>query len=110
MKDANKMRQYEPTIADVLEAVQTGFSRVETTLGRHEEILDHHDRLPGLLAENQSHMQASIKDLGQRVSGTQNRVEDIAEMLEDMTDVVDENRDTTFDHEQRIGVLEKASV
>jgi hypothetical protein len=51
-----------------------------------------------------------VNGIDQRLTTTQSRVEDVAEMLENMTEVVDENRDKLFKHEARIGILEKAAA
>ena len=95
MKAIKKMtEEYEPTITDVLEAMQVGFAR--------------QDQMFASLAEGQDHLREDVKDINQRLTKTQMRVEDVAEMLEDMTEVVDENRDLIFEHGERITVLERA--
>lgn len=86
MKEISKSSEFEPTLSDVLEAVQTGFER-------HEKILK-------TLVEGQGQLRESVNLLDKRVSKTQNRVED----------VVDENQETLVDHNRRISILEKAIV
>lgn len=103
MKEDKKLGELEPTLSDVLEAVQVGFTKVETVLDRHEKMIN-------TLVAGQENLTERVKGIDQRLTVTQNRVEDVAEMLEDMTEVVDENRDILFKHESRITVLEKAVV
>ena len=106
MKKAKKLRvTKEPTISDVLKAVQAGFEKVEekfegveskldgveTVLGRHEKILK-------TLVEGQGHLREDVHILDQRVSKTQNRIED----------VVDEHQDSLREYGRRITVLERA--
>lgn len=74
------------TVQDLTEAVQVGFER-------HEGILK-------VLVEGQDDLRESVHLLDQRVSKTQNRIED----------VVDEHQDTLVGHGRRITVLEKARV
>lgn len=94
------MSKAEPTISDVMgavhdltEAVQTGFAKVETVLDRHEDILK-------TLVDGQDQLRGSVNILDQRMSKTQNRIED----------VVDENHRTLLEHGRRITILEKARV
>lgn len=111
MKKVKKSSKAEATISDVMgavheltEAVQVGFAKVEdrfggvggrldgveTVLGRHEKILK-------TLVEGQDHLREDIHILDQRVSKTQNRIED----------VVDENQDSLREYGRRITILEK---
>ncbi len=94
MKKEQKLDELEPTLSDVLEAVQTGFER-------HEKILK-------TLVEGQDQLRGSVNILDQRVTKTQNRVEDIADLLDDMTHVTDKNKVSLLDHERRIRHLERA--
>lgn len=117
MKEEKKSGEDEPTISDVLEAVQTGFAKVEERLGRiegiadqHEGTLTRHDKLLTTLVAGQENLTERVNGIDQRLTATQNRVEDVAEMLENMTEVVDENRDMLFKHGERIAVLEKATA
>lgn len=83
--------------------MQSGFARVETVLDRHENIIQ-------TLVAGQENLIERVNGIDQRLTTTQSRVEDVAEMLENMTEVVDENRDKLFKHEARIGILEKAAA
>ena len=83
MKKVKKSENYEPTIADVLEVVQTGFAR--------------HDGMFKALHIGQELLNGEVHDIGKRLSKTQNRVEDIADILEGK-------------YEPRLRHLEKARV
>ena len=91
------MGEVETTLSEVLEAVQTGFAKVEDRLGTAETVLISHGKLLKTLVEGQDQIREDIHILDQRVSKTQSRVED----------VVDEHQDTLLDHGRRIVVLEK---
>lgn len=80
MKKVKKTTKYEPTVSDVLEVVQTGFAR--------------HDKMFATLHEGQENIKEQLRDTDRRLTSTQNRVEDIADMLE-------------LDHERRIKRLEQ---
>lgn len=116
MKNAQNSDTYEPTLTDVLEAVQTGFAKIDERFERVDEkftavdgrfdgiegrldgvemILGRHDKLLKTLVEGQENLQEQLNDNTNRLIKTQNRVEDIADMLE-------------VDHESRIARLEKA--
>ena len=111
MKETNKSNiEKEPTITEVVVAIQDLTEAVQAGFARHEEILGHHDKLLNTLVTGQENLTERINVVDQRLSATQNRVEDVAEMLEDMTEVVDENRDVLFKHEERITILEKIAA
>ena len=93
MKHSSKSSKYEPTIADVLDAVQTGFTR-------HEKVLT-------ALHEGQGNLKDQLKDVDRRLSNTQNRVEDIADIFKNVTRTTDKDRISILDHERRIQHLEK---
>jgi hypothetical protein len=104
MKEGNKSKEFEPTVSDVLEAVQTGFARLEAGFDRHEGILTElqtglarHEKILHTLVAGQDNLMERVNIIDQRLSKTQNRIED----------VVDENHDSIFDHERRITILEK---
>lgn len=131
MKDAKKSGEYEPKLADLMEAMQTGFARVDerfervgeqfsriderfssiderfsgidATLGRHEKLLVS-------LVDGQNLLNARVSDMDRRLIKTQHRVEDVADLLEDMTEIVDENRDLLFEHGERITILQKTAA
>ncbi len=109
MKNAQNPSIYEPTLSDVLEAVQSGFARVDEQFAkvdeRFSEIDSHfakvderlarHDALLAVLREGQENLREQLNDNTRRLITTQNRIEDIADVLE-------------IDHERRITRLEKA--
>ena len=71
-KDAKKSDEYEPTLLDVLEAVQTGFARLETG--------------QAILVEGQQNLREVLnertEEIKKDVSKVQNRIEDIVDVLE----------------------------
>ena len=90
MKKGKKSDKYEPTIADVLEAVQTGFARNDEV---HATFFQSQKQLRELVDERTG-------TLNQRVSNLQNRAEDVVDMLDKVARVADK-------HEHRITRLEK---
>lgn len=90
MKNTKKSSKYEPTISDVLDAVQTGFARNDAV---HTTLFQSQKQLRELLDERTG-------TLNQRVSNLQNRVEDVVDMLDSVSRVTDK-------HERRIVRLEK---
>lgn len=107
----------EVSVQDLTEAVQTGFAKVEERLdriegvaGQHDGLLVRHEKLLTALVAGQENLTERVNGIDQKLTATQGRVEDVAEMLESMTEVVDENRDMLFKHEGRIAILEKAVV
>ena len=110
MKKVKKKNEYEATISDVLEAVQTGFAKVDERFDKIEGTIERHESLLSSLVNGQDQLRDSINILDHRVSKTQNRVEDIADSLGDITRVADKDRVSTLDHERRIRHLEKAQA
>ena len=116
MKKAKKSKAIiEPTIAEVVgavqdltEAVQTGFAKVEKRFNTLEDAVERHGSLLVSLVDGQNNLRERVSILDQRMSKTQNRVEDIADSLGDITRVADRDRVSTIDHERRIRHLEKA--
>lgn len=98
MKNMKKSNNYEATIAGVLDAVQTGFAKVEDRFDRLETGFDRHEGILKTLVEGQDHLREDIHILDQRVSKTQNRIED----------VVDEHQDSLREYGRRITLLERA--
>ncbi|MBI4088655.1 hypothetical protein HY415_01010 [Candidatus Kaiserbacteria bacterium] len=95
-KRLKKSSNYEPTLSDVLGAVQTGFAKVENRF----------DNVDG-----------KINDLKYRVTAIEKRTGSIEETVEDMKDTltgvaraVDKDTLTIMSHERRIRHLEKARV
>jgi len=96
MKKVRKLsKKYEPTIADILDVVQTGFTR--------------HDKMFTVLHAGQELLREELKENTKRLNNTQNRVEDVADMLEDVTQSTRKDRITIVNHEHRIQHLERAS-
>jgi chromosome segregation ATPase len=93
MENTKKSNEYEPTLLDVLEAVQTGFTKMEEK------------------------MEEKFDDLGYRVTAVEKRVgavevtlEGMKETLESIERAVDKDAVTVVNHEHRIEHLEKACV
>lgn len=103
MKEEKKSGETEPMISDVMGVVQDLAEAMQMGFERHEKILN-------TLVVGQENLTERVNGIDQRLTATHGRVEDIAEMLEDMTEVVDENRDMLFKHEGRITALEKEIV
>ncbi|MFA6414607.1 MAG: hypothetical protein WC217_00860 [Candidatus Paceibacterota bacterium] len=92
MKKVKKSKAKKaPTTTDMMSAVQDLTEAVQVGFERHEKILK-------TLVEGQEQLRESVNILDQRVSKTQNRIED----------VLDENRDSILGHERRIRHLERA--
>ena len=116
MKKVKKSKAItEPTVAEVMsavqdltEAVQTGFAKVEKRFNMLEDVVERQGSLLGSLVDGQNNLRERVSILDQRMSKTQNRVEDIADSLGDITRVADRDRVSTIDHERRIRHLEKA--
>lgn len=89
--------EYESTITDVLEAVQSGFSKIDERFEKIDEQFSRHDAMFAILREGQENLKEQLNENTNRLIKTQNRVEDIADTLE-------------IDHERRIARLEKARV
>jgi len=96
MEDAKKSNEYEPTLLDVLDAVQNGFTKME-------------DRF--------TEMGGRFDDLGYRVTAVEKRVGDVENTLEEMKGTlesiehaVDKDAVTIVDHEHRIVHLEEVCV
>jgi len=83
MKDENSANKYEPTLVDVLQSVQTGFGKMEERFDNVEERLTQHDKMLEVLVEGQDILNERVGNVERRLDKTQNRIEDIAEMLED---------------------------
>ncbi len=109
-KSIKKSNNIEPTLAgvtiaiqDLTGAVQAGFARTEQILDRHEQILNQHGKvldrhgkildrhgkilnqhgqILGTLHKGQELLSERIGDVEHRLGKTQNRIEDIADMLE----------------------------
>ena len=102
MKSVKKSRKLEPTITNVMvavqdltEAVQVGFAKNDT---QHDEIRD------------------SLNDLGYRVTAVEKRtgslenaIDDMKETLEGVAKAVDKDSLAILDHERRVRHLEKTN-
>lgn len=92
MENMQKPSDYEPTLTDVLEAVQTGFGKMEEK------------------------MEEKFDDLGYRVTAVEKRVgavevtlEDMKGTLENIEHAVDKDSEAIVNHEDRVSHLEKLS-
>lgn len=93
MKRIKKSANYEPTISDILEVVQSGFVR--------------NDKLFTALHEGQENIKERLKDVDHRLVNTQNRIEDVADTLEDLAQSAKKDKITILSHERRIQRLEQ---
>ncbi|MBI2409821.1 hypothetical protein HYV30_02140 [Candidatus Kaiserbacteria bacterium] len=93
MKRAKKSDTYEPTLSDVLGAVQTGFEKIEN---KFEE------RFDGL--------EYRMTAIEKRTGALEDAVEDMKETLDGVARAVDKDSVKILDHERRIRRLEKANV
>lgn len=95
VKIAKRLNKYEPTLSDVLEAVQTGFARVddrfEQVNARFDAVDERFDRLE------------------RRAGSLENTVEDMKETLGGVAHAVDKDAIAILNHERRIR-LEKANA
>jgi len=96
MKSTGNSNEYEPTLLDVLEAVQSGFQKMEGRFGEMGE---------------------RFNDLGSRVTAVEKRVGTVEVTLEEMAGTlsgiehaVDKDAVTIVDHGRRIARLEEARV
>lgn len=86
MKNAQKSDTYEPTLSDVLEAVQTGFAKVDERFAKVDERFDRHEHILTTLVEGQQNLREILSErttaIDSRLSKVQNRIEDIVDVLE----------------------------
>lgn len=96
MKVVTKQRDgYEPTISEVLEAVQTGFAKVD---GRFEQV-------DGRFGELEYRMMAIEK----RTGAVENTLEEVKETLNGIARAVDKDAIAILDHEHRISIVERTA-
>ena len=107
-KVMKKSSEYEPTIADVLGAVQLGFSKVDD---RFDKVDDRFSKVDIRFDK----IEGSLDDLGYRVTALEKRtgslenaVEDMKETLDGVARAVDKDTLVVLDHGRRIRRLEKA--
>ncbi len=110
MKEVKKSTGNEPTITDVMASLQDLTEAVQSGFAKHEARFDRHEKILAALHEGQNNLTERVGDMDRRLIATQSRVEDIADMFESTTDVVDESRDQIFDHEIRLKRLEEVAV
>ncbi|MEK7157217.1 MAG: hypothetical protein AAB709_01545, partial [Patescibacteria group bacterium] len=76
MENTKKSSEFEPTLLDVLEAVQTGFTKMEKRFEKVEKQLDRHEGILITLHEGQEGLRELLNErtsaLDKRVSATQN--------------------------------------
>ena len=92
-KNTKNSKEYEPTLSDVLEAVQTGFTKVDE---RFEQVDVRFDK-----------MDERFDKLEKRTGSIENTLEDMKETLGGIERAVDKDAVTVLDHERRIRHLEK---
>jgi predicted nucleic acid-binding Zn-ribbon protein len=107
----------DPTIKDVLVAVQEGFvsveRRMDTLEGRmdgFEQRMDKNEALTKTLVVQVENMGEQMGDMHRRVVNLEHGVADIVETLDDMG--IERTRDRTVlnNHERRLRRLEKAKA
>lgn len=103
IKSAKNSKEYEPTLSDILESVQTGFQKVDE---RFEKVDEQFAKIDG-----------QFEELGYRVTALEKRtgaieitLEDMRETLNGVARAVDKDALTIIDHKRRIVHLEKASI
>lgn len=99
-KAAGKSNEFEPTLMDVLEAVQTGFTKMEKRFDGVDERLD---KVETRLGEVEGRMTAVEK----RTGNLETAIEDMSKTLEGVERAVDTDAVTIVDHGRRIVHLEK---
>ncbi len=114
-------KEAEPTLNDVIEIMQEGFSRIETRLDSIETRINAHgdrfdlidariDQRFGLLNERLNLMDERLKALGLDVSKTTKLVLDVQDEIVSHNVAFEHEANRYFDHERRIAVLEHAVV
>ena len=108
VKSLKKSSSYEPTLSDVLGAVQTGFVKVDE---RFDQVDDRFDIVEGRL----DRVENKLGEVEYRMTAVEKRVGSLEETVEDMKDTltgvaraVDKDTLTIMNHERRIRHLEKA--
>lgn len=94
MKKMNKKNGYEATISDVLEAVQTGFAKVDDKFNNMDVQFDE--------------VKYRITALEKRTGSLEDSVEDMKDTLNGVARAVDKDALVIMNHERRIRHLEKA--
>ena len=119
MKKVKKFKaSKEPTLTNVMsavqdltEAMQTGFAKVEERMddefgqvsGRFEKI----ERGIRSLQAGQDNLTERVGDVHRRAVNLEHRVEDIRDTLADITKAEEKDAEATINHEFRISHLEK---
>lgn len=96
----------EPTLHDVLSAMQDGFAKVDERFGLVEARIDQRF---GVLKDRADNTDARIGDMQRTLAKVQNRVEDIQDDLTTALTAQDADSSKILDHERRIRRLEKAA-
>ncbi len=97
------MKSAEPTLTDVLEAVQTGFKRVDE---RFEDMDERFDRLEDRVGE----VEYRMTGLEKRMGSLANTVEDMREELGAVAEAHSKDSEMLIGHDRRIVRLEKAAA
>ena len=99
MGNAKKSNEFEPTLMDVLDAVQTGFTKMEEKM---EERFDKVD-------EQLGNVENRVTAVERRVGTIEVTLEDMKETLESIEHAIDKDAEAVVNHESRISHLEKLS-
>jgi len=100
MGKAKKLGEFEPTLSDVLEAVQTGFGEMEE---RFNGVGERFNKVENKIGDVENRMTAVEKRLG----AVGNTLEDMRETLKGVERAVDKDAVTIISHGRRIAHLEK---
>lgn len=93
MENVKKSNEFEPTLLDVLEAVQTGFGKMEE---KFEQVDDRFDKID-----------VRFDKLEKRVGAVEITLEGMKETLESIEHAVDKDAEAIINHEDRVSHLEK---
>lgn len=102
MENAKKSDTYEPTLLDVLEAVQSGFKNVEE---RFEKVDERFDKIDERFDRVENRMTA----VERRVGTVETTLEEMSVTLKSIEQAVDKDAEAIVNHEGRVSHLEKLS-
>ena len=106
MEDTKKVNEYEPTLLDVLQAVQGGFQKMEE---RFDGVDERFDKVEGGLEK----VETKLGEVENRMTGVERRVgaievtlDEMQGTLESIEQAVDKDAEAVVNHEDRISHLE----
>jgi len=79
MEDTKKSNEFEPTLSDVLEAVHGGFQKMEDRFEKNDAV---HASLSEMQRQTLDLLNERTNSIDKRLSKTQNRIEDVVDVLE----------------------------